>query len=498
MKIIVLLVAITMMMVGCFRRDLENVGLPEWRPTVAVPLIFTEISANDILENVGPEGYVRAGDNDIVELVYEHEVLTLSGADIFRIPDFNFSLTDLEKTIVIPLEWPENDLLKSIALTTGLIEYIVEAREPTDGVITFSIPQATRDGVAYTWSIPTDKGQATYAGQIDLSGYLIDFDPNSGSNSLAILYDVVGNDSEVNDELARFQGKLKDLEFSYVEGFLKSFQLLPRHDTIDIDITSNWVSGSITLVNPRILFLLQSDLGFPLNISISNVSAIGTVASATLTGSIVTNGWQSPGGTNAEYDTAAISDENSNISDFLSISPQEITYQISLNAAINSESPGMYRLKGDSRIRIDAAVEVPFQCAIRDAVVRDTFDIRIDTIQNIEALSMRLEFENSFPHDLWTQLYLLDDEGVLIDSLLANDSQLMRSGEVDEVGNAISPATKLTTIDLSQEKLNNVYRATRMVVGVRVATAGGGEQFVRYTTSNFLKVKVGAIATLRP
>lgn len=481
---------------GCFHKELEDVKLPAWKPGVAFPIITASFTVEDILQNAGPEGSIRNGSNDIVEAVYNHRLLSKNGSDVFSIPEFLFDIIPVDEKIAIPMSWPNGDILKELSLKEGFLEYLIEWQNAVDGSIEIVIPQAIKDGIPYSEVIATLSGQDLYEGKIDLSGYTLEFDMSSALNELEVGLKILAENLPENELIDRMKGQLTGLVFKAVEGYLKSFELSTRSDTIDFDLTRNWVSGSVVFVNPRISFFLDSDFAFPLSLRFSNFNSSRNGITTQLSGSVVNSGWNTMPGKYA--DTVKVNSENSNIQDFFSITPRMITYEVIMEADIDPDINQLHTLRDDSQITVDVEAEIPFECSIKNAIVRDTFDVAIERVDQVYDLMLDIVFENSFPHDIAVQMYFADADGVVLDSLLADDTIIIQSGLINEAGEVIAPVSKKTTIRLTGEKLENLYRASKIVLQAIVATADNGNVFIRYHSTDALSCRIGAVTTLKP
>src|SRR5690606_7547367 len=126
---------------------------------------------------------------------------------------------------------------------------------------------------------------------------------------------------------------LDDMDFLEVEGKLQSLHFDPRSDTLDLGLGRNWISGNVVFVKPRILLTVESDFGLPVLLRIDNFLAVSNTGTAQLSGSVINSAWEIPPASAAVVqDTLNATAANSNIVDFLSISPTHISYQVNLAA----------------------------------------------------------------------------------------------------------------------------------------------------------------------
>lgn len=494
---VVTAIVLALIAAGCFYDDLEQARLPSWTPQLALPLVSSELNAGDLLSNIGAQGYLRYDDDGAIVLTYEAVVLSAVAGEVFEVPPVHFEAGSLTDHAEIPFDMPQGNLLARLSLASGILTYTLEWSNPQQAEIIFSIPQITKDGEVLTELILADALQSAYTGTIDLSGYTFEFDTRDGRNFIDVVLETFSNGKLIHPVFGGLGVTLDDMDFLEVEGKLQSLHFDPRSDTLDLGLGRNWISGNVVFVKPRILLTVESDFGLPVLLRIDNFLAVSNTGTAQLSGSVINSAWEIPPASAAVVqDTLNATAANSNIVDFLSISPTHISYQVNLAANLLAGQSAV--LRQNDQITMTAHLELPLECMIQDVVLLDTFDVEFPDVENLHSVDINLWFENSFPHTISAQVLLSDSTGVIIDSLLIGDDTFIVAGATNEAGDVISPGEKTSVVRLDMETLANLQRAQKIIIRAGLSTDEGGTRPVRYTTANHLRCKVSALATVSP
>lgn len=497
-KLFWLTVVCSVLVGGCFYRELEDAVIPQWSPAIAMPLVSSEFNAGDLLGTPGPGGYIYLDDDNGIGLAYHTTLLSTRASEIFEIPDFSFDISGPFDQLSLPLEFAEGDLLGRLSVEEGVFSYVVTWADPREGELMMSFPQWKRFGQIVSEKIATKASQQLYAGTIDLSGVTMDFSELTSENALDILFGAIDEHGPVDYTLDHFTAELSDLVFSDIEGQLRSFKLDHRVDTFDLGVVHNWIKGSVIFVNPRISMVAESSFGIPLVLSVDNFSGLGSGGATALSGDVVNSDWliqEAAAGSPVRDSVVAVPD-NSNVVDFLSISPSRISYRINLSASVSGGD--VVTLSARDHITVTAGLQIPLHCMIQDAVLLDTFDVDIPAVAQLRRMELVLWFENSFPHAIGTQVFLLDSLGHTLDSLFRADDLLMASGQTDLSGRVVNASSRKTVVTFEAETIARLYRTRKLVVRARISTSEDGNQPVRYSTENRLRCRISANATISP
>ena len=167
--------------------------------------------------------------------------------------------------------------------------------------------------------------------------------------------------------------------------------------------------------------------------------------------------------------SATLRVEVTNEAEVLGIQPEEIRY--SGRASINSGLTASDNFAADtSKISFLLQIEKPLTGTFTNVGIEDTVELDIaDDIDEVEVTKavLRANIVNGFPFDGFFQVYLLNDNMQITDSLLLNDQrQLLRAATVDANGDAVEPGIFNDDIEISHEKFEKLLETNNIIFKV--------------------------------
>lgn len=287
--------------------ELDKLAKVEWNPNIAVPLVYSSLSIQDILTKNDKSGLINVDSNHFCTLVYQGNLFSTIASDLVKIPDqvtppFSASL-DLTQipillsnaSITVPysqtvdfVSGPNSPKIDSMIFKTGTVELSLNSDFQYKGQIKIQIPAAKKNGVSlsqtlllnYTGTVPVIASAV-----IDLSGYHFDM-TNGGttSNQFVVNYEVTltgpgPTPTTVNKIVV--SSALKNMTFDRIYGDLGQLPLSLDQDTVDISIFKNAIgSGVISLADPRLKMIISNSYGVPIqaNVAVLNAYTPGKIA----------------------------------------------------------------------------------------------------------------------------------------------------------------------------------------------------------------------------
>ena len=153
-----------------------------------------------------------------------------------------------------------------------------------------------------------------------------------------------------------------------------------------------------------------------------------------------------------------------------------------------------------SSFSIEPTLEIPLDFNLNHFIYRDTIAQEISRIENIDfmkSLTFRVEMLNDFPIELNAQVYFLDGNYRILDSLFSNQTLISAASINSTNGKTIAPG-KMTPsplfIEIIDTRLNRIYETKYICIDAR-ATSNNQPTIVR--SDHKLKIKVGAKVTLK-
>jgi len=342
-------------------------------------------------------------------------------------------------------------------------------------------------GVYNTWSFPNS-----------------DFDfstiPQQPYNMLPVNYqiwiDATNNFVEFDSQDSiYFSFTLNNLNFSSVQGFFGEKTIDVDADTISTNIVmlSN-ISGSVTLVNPKMNIIVTNSIGVPsnLNLELINHSNDGNIYDLNAPTFIIP--YPSTIGESAQS-SFPVTIANSNISAFLSHIPEKLEF--SGNMSINPEGFIDYSnfVTNQGKVKVGVEFDLPLELKVSNLTFKDTalLELHIEDFDQLESTKLYMFIKNGFPFDLSLELCVFNSiSNIQYDQF---SSSLITAAEVNAQGRVIQPATSLVTFELDRNRIDNVLQSDKVAVTAILNTSNNGSIPVKIYTDYKIDVKLSAKAT---
>ena len=335
-----------------------------WTIDALVPMIDSQLD----LENIFDDDLIQVGDNDLLNLVYQNEILDLKLADDFNIPDTTIS--QINEGPAFNLAWDKanplisdtneskfeisNANLTYALIKSGKIKFKVTSTISEPTTITYNMSSAEKEGKTLLVSRNMPAGSpgnpVEITNEIDLSGYLLNLkgknlndyntiffyftvtfaNPNSPSN----LYNYTSAD------IVTIENSFVGITPEMVKGIFSTTTEKPDESSSEFDAFKQIRSGSFDVQKAKFSFEFENRIGVDLQGSVNRLSAINSKSgtSVDLEGDFI---FQSLNLSRAKEDYSLyevpiipsisryeLNEENSNITDFISILPNEVQYDM--------------------------------------------------------------------------------------------------------------------------------------------------------------------------
>ena len=328
---------------------------------------------------------------------------------------------------------------------------------------------------------------------------LKDYSLTAEEGSIYIEYEATRLDGEPG-EVTNFFINLRELAFSYAEGYLGNVIFEGGRDTIAIDFFQDWIEGDIYFSEPKITYYLQNSFGLPTR-SMINVLEVITVGGEILPleSDVVGPGqgidFLYPGLDEVGESKTSVfvfDKTNSNIDEIVSAGPLAIDYEI--NALTNPDNDPSVRgfITDTSFYNVRMEVDLPFYGQASNFIALDTIEINFDNWQQVDAAEFKIVAENSAPLDVVIQGYFIEPSGFVLDSLLNGPQRLITGAPVDSNGDVTQIATETSYAPFSVERFDRIKYADRIIIEANFSTTNNGNELVRVYSDQDVKVRVGA------
>jgi len=278
--------------------------------------------------------------------------------------------------------------------------------------------------------------------------------------------------------------------------FLPEFNYSMDEYTADLDFNLDLNGGNVTLWDPKVKIIITNFWNIPLHFAFDNMKYYveGDNIGKDVTGSFVTDIHElnSPEIKNdSVITTLEMNVTNSNIDEVLSALPE----YISTGAIVGT--PGQdtsFDLTGAKDNKIDMEIEIPLNLSMNNILFTDTldFDLGVNTDSTkVKSLTLSLVANNGFPLGMKTQIYFMDENYNITDSLLNTRLDVVPAS----VSNGIVdlPIETITTTTVPENRMDNILEAKYLMIHTLLRTTDAENLLPVKIYSNYdIQIKLSA------
>ena len=397
---------------------------------------------------------------------------------------------------------------------------------------TYSVPTATYNNIPYEFTgtiPPAVGGEASYIDQTEnLAGYLFNL---RGIGPVEQIYgDLNGNDNIDDDTVNTFYQTLvaridstgelislslddsvyihidfADIVPEYAVGWLGK-DTLPYASEIESDVFDRIAGGEIDLEDVRLSMTVTNEIGAQAGAQINELMSINTSSGnqytldvSNLDQPFTVDKPNDPHSIDipveAVVNSLEINESNSNTSELIENLPDRFIYDIDLITNPVASYPGLalgtdFIYYGDE-MSADLNIELPLSLISNSLSLVDTTDFNLagETIEDINNGNLILYVENSFPLKVKIQLYMLDENLDVFDSLMYGQ-QIIQAGAVNTTtGIVTSPELTKITIPVSGAKLDALANTQKIKI-IAMFDTSPASQFVKIYSYYYINFKI--------
>lgn len=482
----------------------KDVTIEKGQMEIALPLFHAEMSIADMLKNTKDSSAVKVYNDNKISLIYSGELVKRTSEDILgTIPESKFP-------ILLPmLDFPvtllnDGDVqINEANIKSGFIHYkFTNNTVQEDVTVNLTLVQLVNGGQAFTTQVVipyTSNLPASLEDSIDLSGYNLDL----SSGVLSLHYTAV---SQSGVSLELFPGtdledpdsyvQLKDVVFEYVEGHWDKVDHDFEEQTIEIDFfENNFVNGEIYFDDPKVDFTILSSFGLPVRTKLNYFRIVEKDSSTVdMVSQLLADGIDFNYPKLNPYEvgqskktTFSFHKGNSNIAEVLNTNPVRIEYDIDVTINPDNLSNSVGFATDSSNFTMLARAELPLIGKVNQFLTEKEFDIDFSDQDATEAV-LKIASDNEVPLSVSIQLYFLDNNGSVLDSL-NNDDYAVILDAADFPGPSIKHVENEFQID--NNKWNRIKEAKKIRVKGNYTSSSDGQQIVTFLADQQTNLKVG-------
>ncbi|GLR18500.1 hypothetical protein [Portibacter lacus] len=450
----------------------------------AVPLINSKVSIGDLFEE-GSDLKIIALQDGTLSLQYHEELISESINQLLpSIPSIG-EVEIIDTVSYFPIATNGQFILSKALLSGDEMRFRYTHDKDEDVSVHLKIPELTKDGKIFefdydllsTGTVPF----TAFTESFDLAGYEF----NSEENQLTFIYDARNPQNErIKLSFAAMSFNL--LKFEYGEGNLQRTTYKLNGDSIALTLFDAWQSGMVEFENPFISFELEHSYGFPISLRINEVtlSTIDNTRKALVSDQVDKEiALNYPGFSQVgESFVTSIPFDNSNSNIRTLFNEQIGLIEYDVDAIINPDDDA--ELKGyvtdESFFTLNVDLFVPFVQKITELRIQDTIDIENLFPEEFSALEFKIITQNEYPVNISLDFIFLDENDQEMERLLGNNPLIIEPTQA-----------KTRFINLEASKILHLKNAKKIVVEPIFDSSAISEDFVRFSTDQFLDLKVG-------
>lgn len=491
-----------------------------WESDYSIPLAHGSLGMKEILG----DSVVTENSDHSLELNIEEEFYRFSLDELVEIADtsiVNFFNLPLTVTIqpgqqflsqVNETKFNFGDVsLTKVRIGSGSIKVKLRSRIKEKTRVRYRIPGATLNGSVFEKNVDVPAGvvgqPAVVEQSFDLSGYMFDL-TGVNKNLVNTIHSTV--DAWVSEQgqavaitagdSILIENTFSGLKPDYGHGYFGTGVFNIPLTSTDFDVFKNIKAGSIDIDDATAEITITNGVGAD-----ARAKLVALSAENTRTGAMVALNHSIIGSTmninraieNPPVDAVRVThlnSSNSNIVDMIELLPDRMNYAIDLTInPLGNVSGGHDFIDAARPFKAKLNLRIPLNLSVAGLVLEDTMDFNFkesDDSERIKEGNINVFIENSFPFETSFQLYMLDENNVVADSVFAQ-AETIASAIVENTTFASLPAKKKLTIDLSRERLDllpSVKKLRMRAIMNTSATPGLVKIFEHYK----LEVRVSA------
>ncbi len=520
-----------LLLVSCVKEEFHEDkfdGSINLTPGVAIPVGYSHLEIEKYLQDssiselsISPDGFLT--------LFYSTDVFTRSMGDFLTVSPVNFiasvynntgnvidlpvagTAIDINDSIIVPVTLDQSVLrIDSIRILTGNLKVDL-TQSGLHGTISFNFPGVQLQGAPI--SITRDLADPDFS--MDIAGYSIVPEQNpSGDHFLKCFLSIhlQSPSGPVSDGSVLFglQTEMNSVNFETIYGDFSGLAITIDPVHLSPDIFSEFIDGHCYFADPEIKVDINNSCGIPLGVSFSRfdvtdrdnniISLTGSGVPTTADPRIIRYPSLSEEGLTVR-DSLVLDKSNSNLTDALSVNPTDV--DIEPEAAIVSPAGGESTfIRYDSEVGIAASIKLPLYGKAEFLVLLDTitFDYLSTTLpvpEEIEQLIVQLNITNSFPVALKPQVFLLDENRILLDSLFTGSEEIEGATDTNGDGKADPHIQDPLYIELPRKKIDALGETHYLITKGELTTTDYPSTDVKFFATYYLDYMVGLIAQLK-
>ncbi len=532
---IIFLLVSGLMLNSCNKESFELNRLSdeiELQSSLVAPLIYGSMMVGDIVELVDSADSFYEFDDGLIYLAYMDTLVEIMADTMVEVPNKLVTEIYIDSDVNIPV-WIDSspgdtvpfykselfsftlegdDRVDSVLIKGGEIILDVMSSFKHTGVLTISSSQildVDRDTFSTVVEISDLSGNFTDQ-QIFLSdGYSMQSTEIDDTSYIQLNFklDLINSGNPIDpDDVCEILTSFENLDFYSVFGYIDSRDLIDESGSVDIPIfTDNPDLATLIFADPRINIYTASSVGIPFEITFDSVIATADDGSTEKLEFyeghpfvIAAPDMENIGST--VDDEININKETSNFNELLAIAPSTLSYKVTGRTDPGSGDESHFLLD-TSKFMLAMEFLLPLDFKSSGFALQETFDFEVgaDGVDTTILKEARVSVTtlNELPIEMEIQVYLLDSNRTVIDSVFEGDAIILGASLVDDRGILTQAVEETTVTTFPVEKLGKLQEVFYMQFEARMITSELGGKFVKIYSDYSLDFKLSMYANFR-
>ena len=467
----------------------------DWNPDVALTIVNTRISSQDLLAPFQTGGAIEIEPNGSMKVIYQGNVISSTGEEIVNIDDFTTPVVESSQAANFPFPIPIAASIEIVDLKAGTLEYTLQSPLNEGVTVVLQFP-ATQNGQVLEQTVVLANDNSV-TGSFSLANSRFDF--STTTNEFPIQYTATRQSDGQTVSLSNAQVAFSNLEYSYLQGRIDRYVFDFPLDTVVLGFFNNWRQGETYFEEPKLDFIIRNSFGVPIRLDVNRLEA-RTYKSGLMT---LSDDPQLQNGVDFNYPsltevgevktTVVTLDNTSNLPTVLQNIPYELYYELNAAANPDNDTSVVGHLTDTSNFEVDINVELPLYGWTRGFEVEDTFYVDLSVYDQFNALDFKLITENGFPMEAKMQLYFEDESGRVLDSLIREEATaVLTAAPVDGSGRVTEEVVTTTIVSFPEERYSNIRRLAKIIrLKATFETTNAGTESIRIYSDYEMGIKLG-------
>jgi len=340
----------------------------------------------------------------------------------------------------------------------------------------------------------------------DISDYHLDFTgPNNDTvNMLSYQVDLIIHPDEPGTVMVKPEDSIalnvyfKDILLYYSRGYFGHETYPYGPEIYEFDMFEDIDVKEISFDEAEVWIEIKNTFGEEVNINVNDITAINTN-----TGEVISLGSEllntdlfidraheiEEESGNIEPKTSDFDFSESNFPEIFSIQPNRFSYELSVETNVYEDSTSL-----NNFFYYDQPIVLTIDAKVNGGLKIDSLfqESRIEwqgkdlDISNVEEGHLKLIFNNAFPFDFLMNIYLEDEDLIIIDTLV--HQLFMRGGYMDENNFVSAPFVTKMTIPLDEDIKKHIN--TAVFARYELVLNSSNNEYINIKSTDYLQFKI--------